>query len=100
MKEGFVKAAFSDSDGVQGLLLHGSNKVIIFNSSHCSKIKGLDEDVSCWIGNNLRVYTPVKYTIYGETVVLNFYLEKIEITAERIHNVPDFVKEHKYEAER
>lgn len=81
-KDCFVKHAGGSSDGTV-ILRDENDNFFAFNGDRCRKIVGIQNDLYCWIGNNLRVFTPAKVTIYDDTVVVELTLEKVEFIAEK-----------------
>ena len=78
-----VKNNISSTKGINSLLLE-DGRIVIFNADKCRKIKGLDDYVGSWLGNNVRVFTPCIISLHKKYVGFNFTAEKILFVAETI----------------
>jgi len=89
----FVKEAGSSSNGINILcvLIKEKEYYLTLNTGKCKKIIGLNDFLSSYLSNTLRVYTPAKIDLWADVCEVELTLEKVKFVCNIENVVPSFM---------
>jgi hypothetical protein len=97
-EKGYVKVAghSSNDECILSFTTEGDERemYVVLDVSKCSKIVGLKDYLSMYIGNQLRVFTPAIITFHNNNrVEVNLTLEKVSWNCKYEKELPNWMRE-------